>query len=112
MTARIAAEYPELVLQGYDLRLSGIEESGSRLVVLRLLLANLPGNALRIVVIVVIIVHRNDEGLRLGPGSRDRTLQIRGECGDSAAAGGSELPMNATRCGGLRGASPEPAEYA
>jgi hypothetical protein len=79
----LTAEDAELMLEGYDVESTGVQDVRRVRVVLHLLILDLRTNDVRIVVCLAVIRHRNDCGLDIE--IRDGLLQIVGERSNSAA---------------------------
>jgi hypothetical protein len=83
MSARLAPEDAELVLQARDLKLARVEKVGGALVGGRLVIGDLETDDGRILVRAALIVHGHDGGFDVDA-RRNRLLQISCKSCDSA----------------------------
>jgi hypothetical protein len=87
MTAGVTAKYSELVLQGYDIELPGVQEDRRPFVFFELFVVDLQANDGRIVVLTTLVGHRHDGGVRTASRCGDCLLKIGRKRGNSAATG-------------------------
>ena len=99
VSTSLAAENPILVLKANNVEPFSVQKiSGSRIAIGRLL-GDLEAHSPRVVITATGIVHSHHAGLQIRAGCRDRSMQIMGEGGDTAAA----RKMIADECNALEG---------
>src|ERR1700738_3028270 len=86
MGAGFAAENPEFVLQADDIELAGVQKRGGANILTDAVILDLQRDRSRIVIGLIVVGHRHDEGLQAWLRIRNRAVQVGGKCRDTAAA--------------------------